>query len=237
MEILPPFPKITSLADVRAETGISFPMPPEFAGRRVVEFGKAVGLNALASKAIKLYLPQGNAQNPESYYPQTKGYLGNAVLSNLSIRGENYVKSNGQRVAFPDLVFDAVLFQVNQPKNIVWTNVQGKDGAVAEYIGNGNFEISIKGVIAGLNGQYPDRNNGAQSGKPGDTVNVVEGLLAALNCPQELTVDSWYLTQIFEIYQIVVTGYELWQGEGEFSMQRFSITAKSDMPFVVRLNA
>jgi hypothetical protein len=66
---------------------------------------------------------------------------------------------------------------------------------------------------------------------------VVENLLAVANCNQEITINSWYLTEIFGIFQIVITDFDLGQEEGMYGMQRFSFNAKSDSPFTIKLNA
>lgn len=215
---------------------INFPPSTINAQERVYQLGKAFTLQYGVAAIRAAFFPPANEPDNKIGGDDSRSFLGTIVASNLSIAANSYKTGNGQNVSFPDLNFDAVLFEVSNTKNIVYTPIQGKDGTVKEYIGGGDYDISCKGIITGLNGQYPDKYNGAQSRKPGDTINVVDNLINALNCNTEIEVNSWYLKQL-GIYSIVITRAELWQEEGNYSMQRFSFNAKSDIPFVVNLNA
>jgi len=50
---------------------------------------------------------------------------------------------------FPDdeLILESVLIEVRQTKNIQRTPVQGRNGTVKEYIADGDYDITIRGVI------------------------------------------------------------------------------------------
>ena len=198
---------------------------------RVYQIAEAFGIQQITAGVRTPFMPPYKGMDNKT---ERKTLFGTPVMSNLSIASDEYTTSSGQRVKFGDLNFDCVLFEVRQAKNIIYTPIQGRDGTVKEYIGNGDFDITCRGVIAGVNGRYPNKTNGTQTG---DTLNVVENLLAALNCNQELTINSWYLTEIFGIFQMVVTDFDLQQEEGMYGMQRFSFNAKSDSPFTINLNA
>lgn len=218
-----------------AVNGINIPDRNTQVVERVYQLRKAYGLEIGTAALREVFMPPDAGMDNKV---NRKSYLNTPVMSNLSICANNYTTSAGLQVTFPDLNFDAVIFEVRQTKNIIYTPIQGRDGTVKEYIGNGDFDIVCKGVIAGVNGRYPDKTNGAQVGIQSEkTINVVDNLLAFLNCNQEVTINSWYLTQIFGVYQIVITDYDLAQEEGMYGLQRFSFTAKSDTPFNVRLNA
>lgn len=215
---------------------ITFNTPQPFAIRRGYQIAKTMGLNAALTNTLKTYLPDSTGQEAK-LGPNYRSYLGGLVVSNFSIAGDTYTRGDGSRVTFGNLAFDAVLFEVDRPKNIVFTDIQGRDGRVKEYIGASDYNIVINGVIAGDNGKFPDKYNGAQSGRGIVTDNTVEDLIAMADCNQELTVFSWYLTQLFNINKIVVTRFKLWQTEGQYSVQRFTIEAVSDNPFYINLNA
>lgn len=214
---------------------INFPPTNFNAQERAYQLSRAFGLQYAAAGINAAFFPP--AVQADDKIGNAKSYLGTTVMSNLSIAGTSYTNGNGQGFSFPELNFDAVLFEVTNTKNIIYTPIQGKDGTVKEYIAGGDYDIQVKGIVTGLNGKYPDKYNGAQSGTPGDTINVVDNLITAMNCNTELTINSWYLTNLFGIYTIVITGFELYQEEGNYSQQRFSFTAKSDQEYQVVLNA
>lgn len=156
--------------------------------------------------------------------------LGNKVFSNLQIQADEY-ELDGTKLQFRDLIFDTCLFTVRQMKNIVKTPVQGRSGTVKEFIGNGDYMISIRGVISGPKNIYPLNGNNVNSA----SVNSVNDLIAMCNAPIELSVNSWYLNML-GIYSIVIESWDLPQREGNYSTQFFEIEASSDTDFIVDLN-
>jgi hypothetical protein len=104
---------------------------------------------------------------------------------------------------------------VNQSKNIVTTQIQGRNGTVKEYIGMGDYGIIINGIITTKNGNghYP--------------IDEVRDLKLMLNANKPIKVASTYL-QNLDIKTIVIKDYEFAQETGGYSYQKFSITAMSD---------
>lgn len=204
--------------------------PKNDLAKSTVEIIRAIGTD-LTVGAIRELVLNGN-YNPDDRGLGVSKMLGNLVLSNLDITKDEYTTSDGQKVSFPDLSFESVLFEVHNRKNIIMTPIQGRDGTVKEYIGGGDYEITCRGAITGNNGNYPDKKAGAS----GDRVNTVDSLRAALESNIELSINSWYLTQ-FGIYKIVITEYNFYQEEGQYSTQRFTFTAYSDRDYVVNLKA
>jgi len=145
-------------------------------------------------------------------------YLGTNVMSDLNLKDKESDFS---------LVIDTAIFNVTQNKHIITTAVQGRNGTVKEYISLGDYKISIKGVLSGANGVYP---------KDTKTINnaTVKDLLEMCKINKALTVNSWYLTQ-FNIFDIVITEFNLGQIEGEYSVQHFEIQALSDEPFEINI--
>jgi hypothetical protein len=171
------------------------------------------------------YLKRGviNLLEPNEYQRDpalSKSYLGSNVLSNLTLE---------DKVTKAKVVIDTALFNVTQTKHIVTTPIQGRDGTVKEYISMGDYHINIKGVIAGVNGLYP------KDTKIQNTATVQE-LLQMCMVNKALTTYSWFLL-MFKINDIVITNFTLGQTEGEYSTQYFEITALSDTPFEVSINA
>lgn len=137
-------------------------------------------------------------------------YLGANVFSNLDIAG--FV-----------IKFPLVLFNVMQKRNIVTTKIQGRDGSIKEYISDEDYEINIKGTIPGVNGVFP-------------LLSVTE-LMKICKAKQALHINSFYLNNIFGIYDIVISSYSMDQAAGRTSEFPFSITAVSDTPIQLKLKA
>ena len=133
-------------------------------------------------------------------------YLGTLVFSDMLIKQED-----GQYMHL-----DTVLFEVSQRKNIVTTTVAGRSGTIKEYISDGDFDIKIRGSLSSkFTNSYP--------------IEDVRKLKQILKIPQALEVACDFL-QLFDIYNIVVTGYSIPQVEGYQNLQFFDIDAISDTP-------
>lgn len=115
-----------------------------------------------------------------------------------------------------DIILQTVLVDVAQRKNIVTTAVQGRNGTVKEYVSDGDYEVRIRGAIVEAGGD----------GFPSSAVRDLHEILLKSNA---LQVVSQYL-QIFNIYNLVVTGYSFPQSEGIQNTQLFEIDAISDLP-------
>lgn len=139
--------------------------------------------------------------------------LSTPVFSDLQF--DNITLPNGAEIThiFP---IDTVLFSVTQTKNIIKTPISGRDGTIKEYIGMGDYNINVKGVIAGGRGRYP--------------VEAVDNLLEFLNYNQSIKIYSKYLNERFNIDEIVITDFDIAQDEGGYSQQKFEFNALSDYP-------
>jgi len=177
---------------------------------------RTVGGEYLKRGVINLLEPNEYPKDPAL----SQSYLGSNVLSNLTLID----KVTGNKIAV-----DTALFNVTQTKHIVTTPIQGRDGTVKEYISMGDYHVTIKGVIAGVNGFYP------KDTKIQNTATVTE-LLQMCTINKAVTITSWF-TLMFNINDIVITNFTLGQVEGEYSTQYFEITALSDTPFEVSINA
>jgi hypothetical protein len=135
-----------------------------------------------------------------------KSYLGTPVFSDVAF----------PRDGRPDLVLETVLVDVSMRKNIITTVVQGKPGTVKEYISDGDYDVRIRGILVSPgNDRYP-----------GDQV---RDLHEVLQRTEAIPVVADYL-RFFDIYSLVVTGYNFNQAEGYQNIQTFEITCISDQP-------
>ncbi len=149
-----------------------------------------------------------------------KSQLGTPVFSNIEFLSEKYETQPGLVTDTPNMIFDAILANVNQPKNIIKTAIDGKDGTVKEYIGKGDYEIQISGIITGKNGIYP--------------ADEVARLKQITDAPVAIGVASRYLNNI-GVNLIVIEEVNWIQEAGSYSYQAFTITAISDIPQEIRL--
>lgn len=167
-------------------------------------------------------VPAGVIQDKALYYSE----LGTPVLSDITlgdrVNGANntWMDSAGVERSFEPVTMAAVLLTVAQQKKIVSTEIQGRDGTVKEYIGLGDFEIAINGIITGKNGVHPRE--------------VVRQLKNVLDAPVAIVVSSWYL-QNLDVHNVVVSSYEIGQEEGGYSYQKFTIRCLSDAPFELKV--
>lgn len=54
-----------------------------------------------------------------------------------------------------ELLLDTAIVTINQPRNIIKTAVQGLDNTVKEFISDGDFEVSVTGILASKTHEYP----------------------------------------------------------------------------------
>ena len=202
--------------------------PLKVVGNAAYAITKQYIIQAVGTEFYKAGMPQAlQADDRQLGVGQS---LGNKVFSNLEVQADEY-ELDGKRFQFQDLIFDTCLFVVTQTKNIVKTPIQGRSGTVKEFIGNGDYNISIKGVISGAKDRYPLNGNSVNNAN----VNSVNNLIVMGNAPIELSLNSWYLNMI-GIYKIVIESFNLPQRDGSYSTQFFEIEAVSDTDFIVDLN-
>ena len=146
--------------------------------------------------------------------------LGTPVIVDLTLKGGFYKDNAGKLVSFNDIVLLNVLVNVSQSKKIVCTEIPGMDGTIKEYIGMGDYELSIVGALDGPNGHYPI-----------DEVNTLHQI-----CKASVPVDvvSRHLLN-FDIYSIVIKDFSYDDEPGGYSSQRFSIQAVSDVPIIIQM--
>jgi hypothetical protein len=160
----------------------------------------------------------------------SKGNFGLPVFTNLEIEGGSYQFFNedtqqNEINTYAGVTLDTVLMTVSMAKNIVTTQIQGRNGTIKEYVSDGDFEIDVRGVIVG-DGQneYPSLD--------------VEELVRLLTVPDTLTVTSDFLSRFSSISplgiegidNVVITDFSLPQREGFRNAQLFQFKMLSNEP-------
>ncbi len=136
---------------------------------------------------------------------------------------EPLIKKN---LVLPFLRIDAVNISANRSKNIVKTAIEGRDHTVKEHISNGDFNISINGLIA-----RDDFSKDYPKGK-------LFLLKQFLNAPYSLRITHAILNRL-GVYEIVIDNYSIPSIDGVKNIQKFSAQATSDEPIelIIRDNA
>lgn len=154
-----------------------------------------------------------------------KSMLNTHILSNLSIEPGSYtIFSNGSSVEidYEGIDLDSVVYTIRMSKNIVKTTMQGFNGTFKEYVSDGDYEVSVSGILASnQNGVYPEED--------------VNKLAKILKAPEQIQVNS-KLLDLFEIDTIVITGYDLNPERGMYNMLPFGFSALSDRDIILDLD-
>lgn len=114
------------------------------------------------------------------------------------------------------LRIDTVLMDINQQRNIVTTAIQGRNGTVKEYISDGDYQITVRGILV-------------EAGPYDYPAEQVRELLRLCRVQAAVQAVSPFL-QLFQIYDVVITDYRLPQLEGYQNLQPFELTCISDTP-------
>ena len=184
---------------------------------------RTVGLQNVEVAIFKGQIPTQDQRNVIPTPPQSsiKNKFGIAV-SNLIIKARDYFDIDGNLVTSfnEDVIIDNVLFDVSRQKNIVTTDIQGRDEPVIEYIAGGSKTINMKCFLPGRNGEYP--------------IDQMANLLPAINASVELEIQSWFLDQ-FGIKTIVFVGDMYPTNQGSESYQIVELQAISTTPVELKL--
>jgi hypothetical protein len=139
---------------------------------------------------------------------QAYGLFGLTVFSDLTLTDPDNADLSVQILG--------VLMDVKTTKTIDMVSVQNVSGTIKTYINDGDFEIKIRGWFTTDNANdYP--------------IEKVNQLKKLLKLNKALKVTSDFLL-LFDIYNIVVLDYNLFQVEGVQNTQFFEISSVSDTP-------
>lgn len=154
---------------------------------------------------------------------------------NIRIYNEDEVKTHGKFTLpvfltvtlsnfdeSPDdgLTLNTVLVEFSLQKNIVKTAVQGRAGTVKECISNGDWAVSISGLLVSDDKTYPQAE--------------VNKLTEYATSNQALVVTNDLFSQL-GINNLVIEEYNLPTAEGFINVQPFELSCVSDDPFELKL--
>lgn len=196
---------------------------------------KGIGIQALKAKAFRPAkgISDGRDRNFQDFEFNEEeidatSYLGTPIFDQLTIQGGQFNELGnviGPPQPFDQLIIPAVIIEVSQTKNIVTTAIQGRNGTVKEFVSDGDFAITLTGVIVG-------RNEGNEVVDIGNVYpdDDVKKLVIICKVPDILTLTSKFLNDVFGINEVVITDYNIPQREATRDMQPFQINMLSDVP-------
>lgn len=119
-----------------------------------------------------------------------------------------------------EILLENAVVDLTRTKNIVTTSVQGLDGTVKEYISNGDWQITIRGIIAQKQYGYPKER--------------YKQLLKFLQINKPIKVANRWINDA-EIYSIVITDYKL-PYNPHINCIIYEFNALSDKPIELKIN-
>lgn len=134
--------------------------------------------------------------------------LGNLVFSNIIIEG---------------LKIDEALISVSNDKNIIVTDIAGRNGSVKEYINRGDYQININGfIVAPFGNVFP--------------IARVRELRRICELEREISISGAFLNH-FNITTVVVDDWAISEEGGTHNSIPFSLSLLSETPIEIKVNA
>jgi hypothetical protein len=182
---------------------------------RVKEFLKPTPIEKLEGND-EFTLPEEKQESKDPYV----SYLGTPVYAPLQIKDGSYTL-NGKKISYQGIDLKAVLYDVSFGKNVVKTQIQGRNGTVKELISLTDRSINIKGVLVSPTNDYPEES--------------VQKLLTICDLQTDIEVVSPFLA-LFKVYNLVIEDCKFPQKEGFRNIQAFELSCVSDSPIEVGIN-
>jgi len=187
---------------------------------------KGAGLSLIKPKLFNVNVSkmaeEGNAFDPsvptESY--DKKSLFGTPIFDIVTIQQFSYEDDNGKTVSVAELSLDLALIEVTKPKNIVKTMIAGRNGTVKEYMGDGDYQITIRGVLT----------SDLAFSAPQDLIRHFNDVTKS---PIELKVESNFLSYL-DIYTIVIEDSKITQREGARNIVDYELQCVSETPFEIK---
>jgi hypothetical protein len=152
-----------------------------------------------------------------AFAPQTDKTLGKTYIGTPIYDQLIFPRDGNEDVGLSeDYVLNDVIFTVTRPKNIVRTQIQGRDGDVNELINLGDHQITINGLIVSEYSQI----------RPAEQLRE---FLSIMDFKGSVAVAVGFL-EIFGIDTIVIDGHDIRQTPGFYNQFEFVINARSEDP-------
>ena len=170
----------------------------------------------LQSLKPKVYQVEEEKIQENPFLETDLSILGTPVFSRLSLTDTERSDNS--------IVLDTALIDLNMNKNIVTTPISGKKGTFKEFVSEGDYSITIKGVLFSKDEGYP--------------LKEVNRLVSICQSKKSLKASSEFLS-LFKIYNLVIQSYSIGQSEkqGFLNIQPFTLNCISDEPLELSLRS
>ncbi len=169
-----------------------------------------------------------------------RSLLGTPVFANIEFPPGQYTDIDGNVRAYEGLRIDSALITVSQSKAIITTGIVGRNGTIKEYIADGDYFITINGLIIGetLVGAPQSETGFDSNGAPvlqkrsiGNRYpeDDVKRLIGLCQVPEALEVRSKFL-KLFGSFNVVIESYDFPESRGVTNGQLFNLRLLSDTP-------
>jgi hypothetical protein len=154
----------------------------------------------------------------DSEFEQSIGLspLGTPIFDDLTFPAGAFKTLDGLNITYQELKLVSVRFVVSQQKNIVRTEVSGRNGTVKEYNSTGDYVIKANANLSELQPVFPRE----------ELLKFVE----ITEVPQSLPIISKILNQFFGVNNIILTEFTVDPGNGTGNVA-LSFTLESDNDF------
>ena len=115
-------------------------------------------------------------------YPVGVSQFGTLVFDNLVIPPSSWTNNQNETIPYAGIEINGIYMEASQEKNIITTEIQGREGAVKEYISSNDTSITIYGQLTGFANLYPTQE--------------VNRLRAILAIPQQIEVRSKFINDV-----------------------------------------
>lgn len=159
-------------------------------------------------------------QDSNETISDSRSKFGLPVFDTILFEQLDYKTNDDKDIRVKPFSIGTALCDVSMSRNIVVTQIAGRNGTVKEYISDGDFQINIKGVLASLYQNTPPTES-------------IGHLLQFCSSPVEIDVTSNFLAY-FGIYTLVIKDYKFNQMEGQRNVIGFDLTCLSDVPFEIK---
>jgi len=149
-----------------------------------------------------------------------KSLFGTPIYDIVTFQAFSYTDENGTEVNNAAFDLELAIIEIYKPRNIVKTQVMGRNGTIKEYMSDDDYQINITGTF--LN-KYAYRS-------PEELMRYFDQITKA---PIELKVVSNFLSY-FDIYTLVIENSKIKQREGSRNIVDYELQCCSETPFEIK---
>lgn len=158
---------------------------------------------------------------PDGYSALGTPIYGMVMLGDIDNPINRYTDQQGKERSYTSVQLDCALVSIQYNPQIIKTDIQGLPYSIKEYISSGDNGVSITGIF-----------NSTPDVAPKEFITNLNSIFNA-QCP--IPVTNWYLNDNGITHIVLVPGSSMWQEEGMYASQRFTIEAVSDVPMTQML--